>query len=188
MTIYHGSAVLINDFLKPSLSNHEKELVYFSKYINIAAFYIVRNNFYPYRFPNNNKPIRYIEYFNDMFSYFYSGKSGYIYEAELKDGMFNPTEMEGLFASEHQVTVNNRIDIDNVYEYYMCEQRKGSFELVKYCDVQTEEKEKINKNLVNFIVQSKIDETNTGALANTMREKLPHVWEKAQCVMKATAQ
>jgi len=170
---------MISDYLKPSLSNHGKELVYFSKYKNIAGFYIVKSDFYPYRFPNENNVLRYVEYFEDMFSYFYNGKNGFIYEVEETDDMYNPTQMDGLFVSEKQVHIKNRIDINNVYEYFMKEQDNGRFELIKHKDIEDDELNKIHQNLVKHIIRMGIEEDNNGVFANTIKVKLPSIWEKA---------
>ena len=111
MPFYHGSPVGGLNELKPFLSEHEKQYIYFTQNPLVALLYAVHSvdkpfSYYPYGFDKDGT-IHYSEYYQDAFSDIYKGKQGYLYECDHISSAGNPTQINGVFVCENAVKVNH---------------------------------------------------------------------------------
>jgi len=185
--IYHGSSNDITNEIIPQMSNHGKEYVYFSEYKLIAGLYIVKNNYYPYRFPSVQYPVRYMEQFSNMFEYFYGGKSGYIYKVYSNDKMYNPTKMPGLYVSEGKTNYFEKEYIPDVYEFYLKEEKENNFIINRYENLTKQEKDVIINETVQYIINMDLISNIDRDISKIIQNKIPEAWEKAKKISLTTA-
>ena len=143
MTLYHGSPTGNLTQLKPFLSEHGKEYVYFSSNPLVALLYAVKPvpkpfSFYPYGFDRNGIVV-YSEYFENAFEIFYKGKAGYLYECDNIPKAEQPTQISCAFTCDFTVKPDRVRRVDDLYEYFKEKEREGLFKIRPCKDISEKE-------------------------------------------------
>lgn len=133
---YHGSPENNLTYLKPQLSEHNKEYVYFSTNPLVALLYSVKPvpkpfSWYTYGF-NSDGIVVYSEYFENAFELLYKNKTGYLYECSDILDLENPKDIQCAYTSEKTVKVDRMYEIPDLYRYFKNEERLGNFIIKKH--------------------------------------------------------
>lgn len=158
---YHASKTGNINILKPSISNHKKEYVYFSdKRENILIYvsnpiekYCRENNFNykdkynwfaPYGF-NKDGILCYEEYYPNLLYESYYGVSGYIYHVKSNNEIKPLKDIRNVYVSENPVPVDKIEYIDNVYNELLKEETNGKIKIIRYKDLTEDRKKQIKE-------------------------------------------
>ena len=166
---YHASQTANIKELKPSISNHNKPLIYFSNkrenvlvYLSNAVEKFCKENNYNYdgiwkkwaSYGFNKDGILEIqEYYPNATYETYSGVSGYIYFTKNIPSIEKQDDIPNAFHTHENVKVNGYEYIENAYNEKKKEIEKGNIALVKYEDFIKEYK---NINIIFKRTNNKI--------------------------------
>ena len=182
MTFYHGSPVGGLNELKPFLSEHEKQYVYFTQNPVVALLYAVHPvpkpfSYYPYGFDKDGT-IHYSEYYQNAFSDIYKCKQGYLYECDDIPSVGNPTQINGVFVCENAVTVDRVTMIPNLYDCLMEYQQQGLFRIRSIDTISDKEMQYVHNDLKQTIQKQNLKQFPDNSMSRFIRKHFPEVWEK----------
>lgn len=143
MTYYHGSPVADLTELKPALSEHGKPYIYFATNPLVALLYAVKPvpkpfSYYPYGFDSNGNVV-YSEYFENAFEKLYKGKTGYLYECRNINNAEQTTQINCAYTCTDNVKIDSVTKIDDLYEYYIEQEKSGLFRIKHFEDINEKE-------------------------------------------------
>lgn len=179
MTLYHGSPVADLKELKPYLSEHGKPYIYFAENPLIALLYAVKPvpkpfSFYPYGFGNDGS-IVYSEYFENAFKILYDGQKGYLYECDSINNTEQPTQIKGVYTCTANVKVNRVTEINNLYEYYIKQEKSGLFKIKHFNDISAKEMNFVLDDMKNTVEQYNLRNNPCNTMFIFIKEHFPTV-------------
>lgn len=182
MPFYHGSPVGGLNELKPFLSEHEKQYIYFTQNPVVALLYAVHPvpkpfSYYPYGFDKDGT-VHYSEYYQNAFSDIYKGKQGYLYECDDIPNAGNPTQINGVFVCESAIKVERVTTIPNLYERFMEYQQQGLFRIRPLDTISDKEMQSVYDDLKQTIQKHNLKQSPDNLMSRLLREHFPKVWEK----------
>lgn len=182
MIFYHGSPVGGLNELKPFLSEHGEQYVYFTKNPVVALLYTVHPvdkpfSYYPYGFDKDGT-IHYSEYYKDAFSDIYKGKQGYLYECDHIPSIGNPTQIKGVFVCKNAVKVDRKIMIPDLYDRLMEYQQQGLFRIRTFDTISEKEMQHVYDTLKQTIQKHALKQSLGNLMSRFIREHFPGVWEE----------
>ena len=71
----------------------------------------------------------YSEYFENAFQNIYQGKTGYLYECDTVNHAKQLTQISCAYVCTNDVLINRMTKIDDIYDYYMEQQKLGLFQI-----------------------------------------------------------
>lgn len=181
MTFYHGSPVGGLNELKPYLSEHEKQYIYFTQSPVVALLYAVHPvpkpfSYYPYGFDKDGT-IHYSEYYQNAFSDIYKSKQGYLYECDDIPSIGNSTQINGVFVYENAVKVDRVTTIPNLYERFMEYQQQGLFRIRPLDTISDKEMQSVYDDLKQTIQKYNLKQFPDNSMSRFIREHFQEVWE-----------
>ena len=181
MTFYHGSPVGGLIELKPFLSEHKKQFVYFTQNPVVALLYAVHSvdkpfSYYPYGFDKDGT-IHYSEYYKDAFLDIYKGKQGYLYECDHISSAGNPTQINGVFVCENAVKVDDVTMITDLYDCLMEYQQQGLFRIRPFDTISDKEMQSVYDDLKQTIQKHNLKQFPDKLMSRFIRKHFQEVWE-----------
>lgn len=179
MVLYHGSPVADLNELKPFLSEHGKPYIYFADNPLIALLYAVKPvpkpfSFYPYGFGNDGS-IVYSEYFEDAFRKLYDGKRGYLYECGSVNNAQQPTNIKGVYTCTENTAVKMAAEIDNLYEYYIAQEKSGLFRIKRFGEISPKEMNFVLDDMKNTAERYNLKNDPCNPMSVFIKEHFPTV-------------
>lgn len=177
MTLYHGSNIAGLTELEPSLSEHGKPYIYFADNPLLALLYAVKPvskpfSFYPYGFGADGR-IVYSEYFEDAFKILYGGQKGYLYECDSIENTEQPTQIKGVYTCTKMVKVNRMTEINDLYEYYIEQEKSGLFKIKHFKDVSESEMNFVLNDMKNTVEQYNLKNGTCNPMFIFIKEHFP---------------
>ena len=157
MTFYHGSPVPDLTELKPVLSEHGKPYIYFATNPLVALLYAVKPvpkpySYYPYGFDRKGNII-YSEYFENAFEILYKNKTGYLYQCNNINHLEQPTQINCAYTCTDPVRIDRVTKIDDLYTYYVEQEKSGLFKIKHFNDIPEKEMAFISEDMKNTVEQ-----------------------------------
>lgn len=179
MLLYHGSPVADLKELKPYLSEHGKPYIYFAENPLVALLYAVKPvpkpfSFYPYGFGNDGS-IVYSEYFENAFKILYDGQKGYLYECDSINNTEQPTQIKGVYTCKANVKVNRVTEINNLYEYYIDQEKSGLFKIKHFNDISEKEMNFVLDDMKNTAEQYNLKNDPCNPMSVFIKKHFPAV-------------
>lgn len=188
---YHGSKKGGLTLLKPSLSSHQKELVYLTTSEVVACIYTVNaveslfetkglsyplpfSPWYSYGFDKDKMPVL-EEYYPDATKLTYKGKKGYIYTCERPAELDNITNIFCARTTQSPVKVLSCRVIEDVYEELKVYEKKGELILRSYSEVSEKTKNYIEGTIKKEIEEKDLKNNGSFDLAVFYRQFFPHL-------------
>ncbi len=156
---YHASRIPGLTVLKPSISNHNKPLIYFSARRENVLIYLsnaVEKYCKETNFLHNGKwhkwatygfdadgILRIDEYYPNALEETYKGVSGYIYYAEKISGNENDTNISDVVTTENPVLVSDVEFVKDAYSEIIKAEKAGLIRIRRYEDM--------SENMLNWI-------------------------------------
>ena len=174
MTYYHCSPVSGLRLLQPRKPEHFEKpaAVYLTTSLPMALMYGIRNFEYSYGYTREGQ-ICYDEYFPDALQILYGGRSASIYLCAPEDTRFTKIPNEVL--SENPVTVLQEIEIPDVREALLEQERLGALVIHRY--------EQLSPKMLEWIRDAEAEEIRSrnllhggGPMAEYIRLHYPESW------------
>ena len=178
MQLYHGSSNGDIKQLKPQVSNHEKEYVYFITHEVLAILYAYNpierpGGFYTYKFDKNGQ-VYYDEFFPDQLKKIYQGKSGYVYSINNDDYNLQHLEkMPWVYLSEKPIKVDKPKFIKDIYEEILLLEKQGKIIVNRYEAMSEELKQKNRSVIVKDIEMKNLKNRKENSYAKFLHEHFP---------------
>lgn len=179
MTFYHGSPKSDLKTLKPFLSEHGKEYIYFSTNPLVSLLYAVKPvpkpfSFYPYGF--DGETVVYSEYFENAFKKLYKGKKGYLYECDNIQNAETPTHIGCAFTVSHEIKIDRVTEIPDLYEYFSEQEQKGLFRIKPINEVSEKEMDFILNELKKDIAVHNLTERPDHEMSIFIKTHFAKIW------------
>ena len=179
MTFYHGSPIADLKTLKPFLSEHGKEYIYFSTNPLVSLLYAVKPvpkpfSFYPYGF--DGETVVYSEYFENAFEKLYKGKSGFLYECDDVCGLEQPTQINCAYTFNNEISIDRATEIFNLYEYFKIQEQKGLFRIKPRNEISEQEMQFILNELKKDIAAHNLKETPDHKMSKFIKTNFAEIW------------
>lgn len=166
---YHASKTGNLSVLKPFISNHKKEYIYFSdKRENVLIYcsnpiekYCIEHNinfnekypwFAPYGFDKNGI-FCYEEYCPNLLYESYFGMNGYIYSTQSDIGMEPLKEIRNVYINKNEVKPEKVEYIENVYDEILRSEKERKIKIFTYESISNERKEKKDKMIIDYYLK-----------------------------------
>ena len=184
MTFYHGSPVGGLKELKPFLSEHENQYVYFTQNPVAALLYAVHPvekpfSWYPYGFDENGTVV-YSEYYPNAFSEVYRGKSGFLYECDELACTENPTQINGVYVSRNPVSIDRVTLVPDLYERFMQYKEKNTFIVVPFGEVSGRSVEFVYDDLRQTIKRYRLKQFPGSSMSIFISRHFPDIWNEPE--------
>ncbi|MCI8632618.1 MAG: hypothetical protein HFE64_03930 [Lachnospiraceae bacterium] len=181
MHFYHGSPIGGLNELKPFLSEHGKQYIYFSTNPVVALLYAVKPvpkpfSFYPYGFEKDGTVV-YSEYFENAFYHLYNGKVGYLYECMNLKNMDNPTNINCAYTCSEPIKVNTVTEISNLYTYFKEQESKGLFWIKQREKISEQEMQFVFDELQKDMKRHNLHKFPQHPMSVFIQEHFPNVWD-----------
>lgn len=181
MPFYHGSPVGGLHELKPFLSEHGKQYVYFTQSPIVALLYAVHPvdkpfSFYPYGFDNDGT-VHYSEYYQNAFWDIYKGKQGFLYECDTIPSIGNPTQINGVLVCENAVKVDRVTMIPDLYDHFMKYQQQGLFRIKTLDTIPEKEMQLVYDDLRQNIQKYNLKQSPLNSMSRFIREHFAEIWK-----------
>lgn len=177
MTFYHGSPISDLAELEPALSEHGKPYIYFAANPLVALLYAVKPvpkpfSFYPYGFDSKGTVV-YSEYFENAFEKLYKGKVGYLYECDTVNNVEQPTQIHCAYTCTDPVKIDRVTKISDLYEYYIEQEKFGSFKRKRFRDISEKEMAFVLEDMKNTVKQYDLRNNLDNPMAIFVAEHFP---------------
>lgn len=158
---FHGSTENNLTYLKPQLSEHGKEYVYFSTNPLVALLYSVKPvpkpfSWYTYGFNDEGIPV-YSEYFENAFELLYKNKVGYLYECSDISNLQQPTNIHCVYTTTEKVKIDRLHKIPDVYEYLKNEEKLGNFIIKHHNEISNCEMNMVFNEIKEIVEKYNLD-------------------------------
>ncbi len=181
MPFYHGSPVGELNELKPFLSEHEKQYVYFTQNPIVALLYAVHPvdkpfSYYPYGFDKDGT-VHYSEYYQNAFWDIYKGRQGYLYECDNIPHVGNPTQINGVFVCENAVKVDRMKMIPDLYDHLMKYQQQELFRIRTWDTIPEKELQLVYDDFKHNVEKYNLKQFPHNSMSRFIREHFMEIWK-----------
>lgn len=176
MTLYHGSPVADLKILKPFLSEHGKEYIYFSTNPLVSLLYAVKPvpkpfSFYPYGF--DGETVVYSEYFENAFEKLYRGKTGFLYECDDVCGLERPTQINCAYTFDNEILIDRATVIPDLYEYFI---NQPLFRIKSFNEIPEKEMQFILNELKKDVAAHNLKENPDHSMSIFIKTNFTEIW------------
>lgn len=183
MKLYHASPTAGLTVLLPSVTRYfgKPKQVCLTELRPMALMYGIKHFEYTYGYAKDGR-LFYEEYFPNALEELYRGKSASLYVCSRQDGM-EATRIPHEVVSAVPVAVEKEIDIPDVCEALLDEERNGTLDVIRWPELSGERRNWIVRVQMEEILGAGLLERDSPRSAY-MREKYPESWALARKEME----
>lgn len=153
--LYHVSAVSGISVLKPQVSTHGKAYVYAIRNLTTGLLFGTKHDDFDFMILEEDGRTEVYECYPDAFCTIFRGKRCSIYEIPEDDFVEGVTGWEPELVCGHEVTVEQEMLVEDLYEKLLEEQMAGNLVVHRYED-QMEYKKRISEHIIDRLIRFEV--------------------------------
>ena len=183
MKLFHGSNNRTIETLIPLQADHDRPYIYLSENQVVASFYTINcvdrpYYWFPYGFTRDHTPY-YEELYPQALQKACKGKHGVVYEVEVDLQDLVPFKnIPGAWLSTVPLTVQNRMEIADPYEWFLQCEREGKMFIHRYENKTAEDLARDDRITINYLLEKHMIATPECSYTLFIKKKFPWVWEQ----------
>lgn len=182
MTFYHGSPIGGLTELKPFLSEHGRNYIYFTTNALVALLYAVKPvpkpfSFYPYGFDKDGNVV-FSEYYEEAFFDIYKGKKGYLYSCSNLQDLEQPTQINCAYTCTEPVKIDTVTEIPDLYSFFKEQEKKGLFIIKSYHSISQKEMDFVLDEFKKYINKYDLKNNPEHAMSVFIKTHFESVWRE----------